>query len=287
MDLAKRKDGLGGSEIAGVLGYEAFSTAVEIWQDKISSQVEETILRPDNNTAGMYWGKVLEEHIIDVYRLVKDTRVTSKKANGDDLDQFYHPQYPWLIANVDGIAHTKEHGDIILEVKAWNFDVENVWGEDGTDNIPIQYVFQVQHYMNVLNMPMAHVVLKLGAQTRFFKIPRSNEMINGMHADLKHFWFENVQKKIPPDPSNLKDVSLIYNKSNDKEKEATIDQIEEVKNIRKLRNEISTLTKTLDLKKTKVANNMGACSRLVSGNEKLATFNSDKTGTRRSFRVSK
>ena len=145
--LKKRKEGIGGSDVSSILGYKSFKTAVEIWKDKINPNVEEMALRPDDHTANMYWGKSFEENIIDAYRLVSGNEVTSKKENGDDLDQFKHAKYPWLIANVDGIAHTKEHGDIILEAKHWSFDPNEEWGEDGTDGIPDNCMFQVQHYM--------------------------------------------------------------------------------------------------------------------------------------------
>ena len=282
MDLAKRKLGIGGSDVAAILGIKSFRTAVEIWEDKINPEVEEIDLRPDDHTAAMYWGNVFEKQIIDAYMLTEMTDVTY----GETLYQFHHPEYPWLIANIDGIAHTKEHGEIILEVKHWGFDPNEEWGENGTDSIPLQYMYQVQHYMYVLDMPMAHVAAKIGCDFRVYRVPRSSLYVERILPKLKHFWFENVQKKIPPAPSNLRDVRVIYRESNDSEKEATDCQVESVKKIRRLRDRISKLEKILDKRKTGIAEEMGEHSRLVAGNESLVTFNSNRKGTR-VFRVCK
>jgi len=282
MDLSKRKLGIGGSDVAAILGIKAFKTAVEIWEDKINPEVEEIVLRPDDHTAPMYWGKVFEKPIIDTYRLTEMNDVT----DGETLDQFHHPDCPWLIANIDGISHTKDHGEIILEAKFCTFDHNDEWGESGTDEIPVKHMCQVQHYMHVLDMPMAHVCAKIEYEFKVYEVKRDQEYYaNKILPKLKHFWFENVLKKVAPEPSKLKDVKIVYKESNDSEKEATEEQMIAIAQVRLLNGEISDLKEKLEKEKVCIASYMGECGKLVAGNQKIATFNTDKNG-RRVFKVS-
>lgn len=282
MDLKKRKLGIGGSDVAAILGIKCFKTAVEIWEDKINPEVEEVVLRPDDHTAPMYWGKVFERPIIDAYKVTEMNDVTY----GDTLDQFHHPDCPWLIANIDGVSNTKEHGEIILEAKFCMFDRDDEWGESGTDEIPVKYMCQVQHYMHVLDMPMAHVSALVMYKHIVYEVKRDEEYYTKkILPKLKHFWFENVLKKVAPEPSSLKDVKIIYKESNDVEMQATEEQMIAIEQVRLLNGEISKLKEKLEKEKVCIAGNMGGCGKLVAGNQKLATFNTNKNGTR-IFKVS-
>ena len=281
MDLLKRKLGIGGSDVAAILGLPAFKTAVEIWEDKINPKVDEVVLRPDDQTAMMYWGKAFERPIIEAYKLVQMNEVTY----GETLNQFHHPDEPWLIANIDGFAHTKEHGKIILEAKFCMFDHHEEWGNPGTDEIPQKYMCQVQHYMHVLDMPMAHVCAWVGFGYKYYEVKRDEQLyVNNILPKLKHFWFENVLKGVPPEPSCLRDVRMVYKESNDSEITATNEQIISVSQVRVLNGQISKLKKELEKEKVGIASYMGEYSKLVAGNENIATFKKDIKG-RRLFKV--
>ncbi|WP_299079101.1 YqaJ viral recombinase family protein [uncultured Paraglaciecola sp.] len=274
--LEKRRLGIGGSDVAAILGKSTFKTAVDVWREKLGEVKYEELSPCDTKTASRYWGKILEEPIIKEYEKEKITDV----IRGKEYGQLVHPEYPWLIANIDGIAKTKERGDVLLEVKNWDHDRYEKWGEEGSDQIPLDYTFQVHHYLNVTGMYEADVAIRLKGVLKFFHIKRSQELIDGFHQALKNFWFINVQKKIAPKPQDLPDVNKLYPHSVKTKKQATEDIILAVTNARTLRDEISGKERELKENKLKIASCMGSCDTLVAGNERLVTFNQRKDGVR-------
>jgi putative phage-type endonuclease len=275
--LEKRRSGIGGSDVAAILGKSTFfKTAVDVWREKLGEVNYEEMSPCDPKTASRCWGKILEEPIIKEYE--KEKRIDV--IRGKEYGQIVHPEYPWLIANIDGIAKTKERGDVLLEVKNWDHDMYEKWGEEGSDQIPLDYTFQVQHYLNVTGLNEADVAIRLKGVLKFFHIKKSQELIDGFHQALKNFWFNNVLKNIAPKPQNLPDVSKLYPHSVKIKKEATDEIVSLVSKARLLRIEISNKEKELKDDKLKIASCMGGCDTLVAGNERLVTFNENKNGTR-------
>ena len=58
-----RKKGLGGSDIAAILGISKWSSAIDIWLQKTNQKFDETI-----ENEAMTWGKILEASI---YRQIR------------------------------------------------------------------------------------------------------------------------------------------------------------------------------------------------------------------------
>ena len=119
MDQEKRFLGIGGSDVAAILGISKYKTAVEVWEDKVNKIVSPDLSPIDPKTCFLYWGTVFEPAILDAYSKVSGYEVTC----GDDAGQLHHPEYPWLIANIDAFAETEE-GKIVVEIKNCDFPVK-------------------------------------------------------------------------------------------------------------------------------------------------------------------
>lgn len=247
--VKNRKKGIGGSDVADILGI-GFKTPLEVYMSKISKEDEITELKPnDSSTARMYWGRALEDDILDAYEIVKGVKV--KRS----LPQQSHPDKPWLIANVDGI--TKGKNKILVEAKEIHFNSEE-FGEEGSDVIPLRYMAQIQHYLNVTGLKVAHLVARINGILRVFEINRDDELIAILEEEVTRFWFDNVQKRIPPEPINIADVKLLYPKSNKEKVKAKPEHIEAVKEISNLNSLISVYKKQLEERKTLIAKYMCA-----------------------------
>jgi putative phage-type endonuclease len=149
---AARATGIGGSEIAAVLGLSPHESRFSLWHRK------KGLIAPVEESEEMYWGKVHEAGICA--RFAKehpDLPVTPAPT-------YTHPDRPWQIANPDRHA-----GPDLLEAKT-SRDAEG-WGEEGTDQIPVHYRAQCLHYMDVTGARRCWVaVLIAGSEYREYLV---------------------------------------------------------------------------------------------------------------------
>jgi len=194
--LKERKTGIGGSDCAAVLGYSKWSTPLDIYLSKIDPDA-----MPAEPTDAMKDGQDIEPLVIKRYEEATDYVIEQPNKI------FRNEKYPWLIANVDGLVKGK---DIILEAKSTKFFNDD-WGDDDTDNVPDQYLFQIAHYCLVLDKPRADLAAwSYGQPLRIYKYNR-NKKLEEQIIDLTHdFWKNHVEKLIPPLPSNDCDILKLY-----------------------------------------------------------------------------
>lgn len=141
---AARADGLGGSEIAPVLGLSPWESRFSLWHRKAGR------VGPVEESGEMEWGKRLEAPILAKYR-DEHPDLDYRTINGT----FHHPERPWQIANPDLLTT-----DRIVEAKLSVFG--DGFGEPGTDEIPVYYRCQVLWYLDVLGYERADVAVLVG-----------------------------------------------------------------------------------------------------------------------------
>ena len=145
---AARAHGIGGSEIAAVLGLSPHESAFSLWHRKQGN------LGPVQETPEMYWGKKHEPTICNEFanRHPELLVLPSGTYAADDA--------PWWIANPDRLGFTAD-GDLeVIEAKTAYDDFE--WGDEGTDQIPIHYKAQVRWYCRALGARRARVAVLIG-----------------------------------------------------------------------------------------------------------------------------
>lgn len=181
--LEDRRKGLGGSDIATVLGLNKWSSSYQLWLDK-TGQIDIEF----SESEPAYWGNVLEEVVASEFQ-----ERTGKKVRRRN-QVFVHDDYPFLRANIDRDVVGE---NAILECKTANAYLAKDWeGEE----IPLAYICQVQHYMNVLNREYAYIAVLIGAQKFVWKkIERDQELIDLITERLVKFWTVNVEQMIEPE----------------------------------------------------------------------------------------
>ena len=84
----------------------------------------------------------------------------------------------------------------ILECKTANQFLAKEWAGD---EVPLSYLCQVQHYMNVLNKDYCYIAVLIGGQKFIWKrVERDQELIDVLTEQLVNFWENNVIKSIEP-----------------------------------------------------------------------------------------
>lgn len=180
--LLDRRRGIGGSDVATILGLNKWKSPYQLWLEKTNqTELEYTESEP------AYWGNVLEEVVAKEFQ-----ERTGKKVRRRN-QVFEHKDYPYLRANIDRDVVGE---NAILECKTAHYYLGKDW--EGAE-IPLSYLCQVQHYMNVLNREYAYIAVLIGGQ-RFVwkKIERDQELIDMITSLIVTFWEENVLKGIEP-----------------------------------------------------------------------------------------
>ncbi len=188
-----RKNGIGGSDAAAIAGLNRFKSPLAVYLEKIGEV--------DNNVDNeyVYWGSVLEDLVAKEFE-----KRTGKKVHKVNAI-LVHPEYPFMIANIDRKVVGE---DAILECKttsAWN---AKEWKDD---EVPQEYIIQVQHYMAVTGAKKAYIAALIGGNHFEIKeIERDDELIESLIQIEKDFW-HLVETKTPPDIDGSKASSEILN----------------------------------------------------------------------------
>ena len=200
--LANRRKGIGGSDAAAVLGLSKWKTAYDVFLDK-TGQSEPT---PDNDA--MLWGRLLEPVIRQQYadRTGREVAMPSMLTMADK---------PYIVANVDGLC-----ADRVLEIKTARTSKD--WGEEGTDEVPMQYFLQCQHYLMVTGKPVADVAVLIGsADFRIYTVEANEKLFGVMQTAYAEFWNNHVLTGNPPEAVSYADAVARYKQSNGQSIEAT------------------------------------------------------------------
>lgn len=200
--LANRRKGIGGSDAAAVLGLSKWKTAYDVFLDK-TGQSEPT---PDNDA--MLWGRLLEPVIRQQYadRTGREVAMPSMLTMADK---------PYIVANVDGLCD-----DRVLEIKTARTAKD--WGEEGTDEVPMQYFLQCQHYLMVTGKPVADVAVLIGAADfRIYTVEANEKLFGVMQTAYAEFWNNHVLTGNPPDAVSYADAVARFKQSNGQSVEAT------------------------------------------------------------------
>lgn len=201
--IAARLKGIGGSDSAAVCGLSRFSSPLDVWLLKTGRKPAQ----PDNEA--MHFGRLLEPVVRQEF--ARRTRLTIKECPYILSSK----EYPFMIANVDGIVTEKDGTKAVLEIKTTN-SLTAI--KDIEDGLPVEWFLQVQHYLSVTELSKAHVVILIGGNKLQSQIiERDEETIQTLIALESHFWSEFVLKNVPPpvDEHSGDALAILYPTSNE------------------------------------------------------------------------
>lgn len=286
--LMLRKQGIGGSDAAGVCGVSKWATPVSVYLDKVTPFIEEKV------NPVFERGNLIESVIKSLF-----TKKTGKIIS-EKIETVFDDDHSFLLANIDGYLPREK---ALVEIKHYSKFQQSAWGEDDTDQIPDDYLIQVQHYLSVTNTNKAYVaalfgddsvfsllaslVKKFGSQgafrliedhefdLRIFTVQRNDRLIKKIKDIEIDFWLNHVQKKTPPQWKTREDLTALFPESTPREVIASAEDIEAANFIKAKNDEIKRLEKEVEAKKSylcgKLAN--ASCLRDGEGN-KIATWKS-------------
>ncbi len=286
--LAERRTGIGGSDIAAILGVSPYRTAVDVWMDKTgrASQIEEN--------EAMYWGTALEDIVAREYS--KRNAIKVERINRI----LRRPGADWMLANLDRIVWQNGQSPILrrngkirsrhaLECKtasAWKADVWNHADSIDDAPLPVEYTAQAMWYMAVADLDIVDVAVLIGGQKYAQRrVERDDETIRGMIERAEAFWFGNVVAGIAPAAVNSDDAKSLFPSDDGQSIEADDDMLYDIRQAQSIKQEITLLSNELDVVTTRIKSRMKTACAITQGGAPLVTWKSNRDSTKTDWKA--
>lgn len=207
----RRKRGIFASDVARIMTGQGVQVALEKMGE----------IEPDNldGIPNVERGNVLEAPVLDAYERIKKPTQLIRSP-----DTIYHPQMPWLGCHLDGLAHFGDHARVV-EAKAFDQFAKSGWGEPGTDQVPMERMWQCMAQMAVTGAPYADIPITFATvdtltefitrgtvSIEIYTIQSNADLIEFMISECEKVW-RCVETGELPTPVNVGDAELIYRKS--------------------------------------------------------------------------
>ena len=233
--LKYRKKGITGTDEGAICGLNPYSSAFQIYQDKITDEIEEF----DNES--MRQGRDLEEYV--ARRFSEETGLKVRRANAI----FQNEENPFMLADFDRLIVGQKAG---LECKTVSPYSSDKWN-DG--NIPLHYQMQVQHYLAVSGFDCWYIAAVIfGREFLIRKIERDEELINYLIDIERGFWYNNVLAGIMPEPDGSDNCSEMIAKMYFKGQENKTIKLSGYKEILDIRADLDKLIKKMEKEKKEI-----------------------------------
>lgn len=242
-----RKNYIGGSDAASVVGLNPFSSPYALWAEKTGKTP------PFEGNLATDVGTYLEDFIAKKFETETGKKV--RRAN----QSFINDRYPWAIANIDRDIVGEDSG---LECKSTSaLNTRRFKNGD----FPTNYYCQCVHYLAVTEKTRWYLAVLIGNHDfKIYQLTRSeldicpewcessvyisDEEISALMTAEEVFWEENIKKDVPPAPdgsdscgeaikaiypeSSEDSVSLFAYESDLEQRAALSAQIKELEGIR-------------------------------------------------------
>lgn len=199
--LKLRKEGIGGSDLACILGHSPFKNAKDIYDSKIGD-VEQ--ITNEAIEFGNYFENIVFNTFAYKYRNVYAV-LDYKKT------MFRNIWTPFLQASLDGVLVNKLNNEVgILEIKTAQERKGKWYDNYGNRIVPQYYLDQAIHYFNVTNVnyivfytlinyknPSNDRDLEFLTPRVYFRKDLEDQCKNALNECYK-FWNNNVLKRIEP-----------------------------------------------------------------------------------------
>ena len=264
---SKRHEGIGASDTPIIMGYSSYKTPYQLYLEKTG------ILIPEQEiTEQQYWGNALEPIIIK--RFAEENKVDITFP-----DTVYHPDYPYIFANLDGWIESER---AVVEAKSANSFQRKEWDMALTDGIPLVYLIQIAKQCAITNANRGYCAVLIGGMEYKQFIYERDKLLEDLIIEAdKDFW-RCVQNKIEPEPISTSDCRLKFPTPHpEKIMQSTFKTSQALTGLIQVKSSIKDLNDEEDKLKMHIMSHMGNAEYLMGQDgEMLATWKATKKGTR-------
>lgn len=262
-----RLGGIGASDCATVLGLNPYMSPYELWLEKTEREKPRDL--SDNEL--VFIGQLLEPFVGQIY----EKRTEKLLVTG--LDPIIHPKYEHIFCTLDAKIFGQEKG---VEIKTSN-PFSNDWGPAGTDEIPRNYMCQVQHQLACTGWEeMDLIVFRATSDIRIYTIKRNETIISEIEKRLDYFWINHVLANKAPPLITLRDVEYFFPRNNASYLEADEQMLHEISNIVDIRAHINKLEEQKSCLEVELLKKVGEADGVKYLEENLLSWKANKNGKR-------
>ena len=214
--LGYRRQGIGGSDVAAIMGVSPFATLRDLYNDKCGNP---DVIQTEDNWVAKEVGHRLEDLVAKIFAYKTGYKVFAVRK------LFRHPFHSFMQANVDFFVELPDGSIAILECKTTNYNSKEKWN-DGA--VPVNYEWQCRHYMAVMNLSCAYIACLYGNNENEFVYRRidRDEVIEADMIEMEaHFWNEYVLGRIEPPYTESGDLVLESIRRHYGELDPTVDAV--------------------------------------------------------------
>lgn len=183
--LAWRRQGIGASDVAAVIGLSPWQSPYSLWAEKAG------LIEPEADNDAMRHGRYAEHAIAAWW----NDNHTLQAAHPQTW--CVHPEHSWARATPDGAL--VEHGDqtfddapALVEYKVADF---KAWD----DEIPLHYAAQGLWQMGVTGKESVVFAVMHGKRFAEYELVRNDDDIAWLFQQAEAFWNNHVLAGVPPD----------------------------------------------------------------------------------------
>ena len=181
--LEIRRQSIGGSDAAAVLGLNDYVSPYSLWAEKTGKVIPEDI----SDKEAVRLGNDLEQYVADRF-----CESTGKKVRRDNAF-IYNSDFPFAHALVDRMVVGENAGLECKTTSSWDILQQCRDGE-----YPPQWYVQMMHYMMVTGADKWYLaVLVFGKGFFHFEVSRKESEVEALASAEKAFW-HGVEYKAPP-----------------------------------------------------------------------------------------
>ncbi|MFJ2178942.1 YqaJ viral recombinase family protein [Streptomyces sp. NPDC087851] len=181
---AVRRSGIGGSDVAAVLGMNRYGGPLHVWEEKhgrgdyVDSEAAEC-------------GRELEDTIARIFG--RRAGLPIEPAPGT----LQHIERPWMLANLDRIAVEADGARAPVECKNRSEHQARQWD----DEVPDAPALQLHWYLAVTGYTHGYVAALIGGnRVRWFRLERDQELIDHLVTYCGAWWQRHIVDGVPPAP---------------------------------------------------------------------------------------
>lgn len=236
-----RRTGIGGTDIAAILGRSPYKSALGVYLDK------KGLNPPFATTPAQEFGLEQEDFILRKYAQMEKCKLTPNPGFKR------HATIPYLVANVDAIRDDR----IVVDAKNIGLYGDKgeyaykAWGEPYSDQMPQHYLFQIAHYCLVLDFQEGHMVPYFGgSDLRVYVYKRNTQIDKLICQAAQRFWEDHILADKPPiEKGTYQEITRLWKTVKNEEcitaSPPIEDLIKELRDIRTLSEELKVKEDTL------------------------------------------
>lgn len=256
---------VGGSDAAAILGVSPYKTPVELWMEKTGRAQKEEIdaVRQKIFDRGHKLEPFIRDMVIDKLRDL-GVEVELIACN----ERYVDPEHAFMSCEIDfelRLTGEMEIGGELITFSGEhvNADAKSVtgfarkkWGEENTEDVPIEYAAQFMHGLMVTpgNRRFCLVAaLRSFDDVDIYWTRRDDETIAAMRAKEIVFWYDHVLADVAPDTLTFDDVKLLFPGDNGLPVDATPEIALKVRELAGVKAQIKDLEETEEALKQEIA----------------------------------